>query len=255
MDQFINLKNLIGEAKLLNRHKSSVVIVGIGGVGSWAAEALIRSGVGKITLIDLDDICISNSNRQLHTLKSTIGLSKVQTMQVRLKDINPEAEIIAVSDFLTCENMPVMISNSCYVIDAIDSLKIKCSLIAHCFENKIPLVTTGGAAGKSNPQLVEIKDLAETHNDGLLQRVRKKLRMKHNFPKRKKQKFGITVVYSPEPMDTTHSLVTPSSEVFCDTAELKSNCSNGIGTCVTVTASFGLLTSYQILKLIDAEKN
>lgn len=244
---FIGLEHLIGKQLLEKRRQAKVIVVGVGGIGSWATECLIRSSVGHITLIDLDDICISNTNRQIHTLNSTLGQSKVKILKARLQDISPESHITGIEDFLTNQNMEQYITPGTFVLDAIDSLKVKCELIDFCLEKNIPLVTTGGAAGKADPSQVRTADLSQTFNDPLLLRVRKKLRRAHDFPKKKKVHLGVKTVFSPEEMTVN----TMSPNIVCDAEAVIPNCSNGLGTCVTVISIFGIYAAKEILKTID----
>lgn len=242
---FINLQHLIGITSFAKRSQASVTIVGVGGIGSWIAEFLVRSGLIHITLIDLDDICISNTNRQLHTMRSTLGKSKVLTLKARMEDINPLVKITAIEDFLTKENMSALINPHSFIIDAIDSLSVKCELVAYCISQGIKLVVTGGAAGKRNPQLVKVQDLSQTFNDPLLQRVRKKLRLDYEFPKKKKISLGIRTIFSPEEM------IRNINQASCDSELVSTNCNNGLGTCVTVLTTFAVLATNEVLSLIE----
>lgn len=246
---FQGLIHLIGKPAFENRTKVHVTIIGLGGVGSWAAETLVRSGVCKITLIDLDDICISNSNRQLHTTHKNIGKSKVLTMQERLTDINPYAEIRSVQEFLNAGNIEMLIDKNTFVLDAIDSLKTKCELLTYCKLNNIQIVTTGGAGGKTNPLNIIVKDLNETFNDPFLQRIRKKLRLHFDFPKKKKIKYGIPTIFSPEVV-----LNMPIEQCYLDDSKLNPkniNCNSGLGTTMSVVACFGIIAAHTLLSLVD----
>jgi tRNA A37 threonylcarbamoyladenosine dehydratase len=250
---FTGLENLIGKTKLEKRHQAKVTIIGLGGIGSWAAECISRSGIGHITLIDLDDICVSNTNRQIHTMQSTLGQSKVLTLKNRLIDISPEIEVHTVQDFLTSDNMQELISKDHIILDAMDSLKVKCELISYCLEQHIPLITTGGAAGKTDPTKVQINDLSQTFNDPLLLRVRKKLRRGFDFPKKKKVHLGIRTVFSPEEMLTLTISPNNDMEEICDQDSIIPNCNNGLGTCVTVISTFGILAAKEVLNIIDSK--
>lgn len=142
--------------------RSHVCVIGVGGVGVWAAEALARSGIGAITLIDMDDICVTNTNRQLHALKSTVGLPKVDVMKERILAINPECTVNVIDDFITVDNVAEYLSLGFdYVIDAIDSVRPKAALLAYCRRFKIPVVTTGGAGGQIDPTQIQVTDLAK----------------------------------------------------------------------------------------------
>ena len=148
--RFAGIARLYGEKALTHFQQAHVVVIGIGGVGSWAAEALARSGIGELTLIDLDDICVSNINRQLHALSSTVGQDKVAVMAERIRQINPDCVVHQVADFIAADNLAELLGGKPvdYVLDAIDSVKAKTALIAWCKRRKIPLITTGGAGGQ-----------------------------------------------------------------------------------------------------------
>lgn len=231
---------------------SHFCVIGIGGVGSWAAEALARNGVGEITLIDLDDICVTNVNRQIHALTHTVGLSKVEVMSDRIKAINPDCKVHLVEDFVTPDNLfDLLLSTFDYVIDAIDSVNVKTKLIAHCKRNKLPIITIGGAGGQIDPTQIQICDLSQTYQDPLLAKVRNQLRREHNFSRNVKRKFSIDAVFS------TEQLVYPDNEgnVCHQKSEangaMKLDCSGGFGSTTHVTATFAFFAvSRAIQKLI-----
>lgn len=249
INTFKSLENLVGNQALGLRSQAHVIIIGVGGIGSWCAEYLVRSAIGKITLIDLDDICISNTNRQLHTQRSTLGRSKVQTLKSRMEDINPNAKVIGIEDFLTADNIAQYIKTDAYILDAIDSLSVKCELINYCLDQKIKLVTTGGAGGKTDPTKIIVADLSVTYNDPLLLRIRKRLRRCHDFPKKKKINLGIPTVFSPEEMKVN------SAATICENLPIIPNCNNSLGTCVTVISSFAIYATKEVLNLIDHSAN
>jgi tRNA A37 threonylcarbamoyladenosine dehydratase len=179
-----------GISRLYGEHASNMLceanfcVVGIGGVGSWVAEALARNGIGKITLIDLDDICTTNINRQIHALTDTVGQSKVDVMAERIKQINPHCSVESIEDFVTAENLPTLLNKSYdFVIDAIDSVDVKSRIIAFCKRNKIPIITIGGAGGQVDPSKINIVDLSKTYQDPLLAKVKNQLRREFNFPR------------------------------------------------------------------------
>lgn len=234
------LYGINGSQALANSH---VCVIGIGGVGSWVAEAFARNGLGQITLIDLDDICTTNINRQIHALTSTVGESKVEVMAERILAINPDCIVNQIEDFVTVENLAALLTKDFdYVIDAIDSVKIKSAIIAHCKRNKLPVITIGGAGGQTDPSQIAICDLSKTYQDPLLAKVRNQLRRDHNFPradvKTRKQKFGIDAVYS------TQQLVYPDAQGnVCHAKQshdgaMRLDCSGGFGAATHVTASF-----------------
>lgn len=243
-DRFGGIIRIYGRTGAEKINQSHVAVIGIGGVGSWAAEALARTGVGKITLVDLDDICVTNTNRQIHALTPNVGKMKVEVMAERILQINPECLVIAVQDFIGEGNQAEILEDKPdIVIDAIDSVPAKVSLIAYCKRNKIKLITTGGAGGQSDPLKITSADLSKTTQDPLAAKVRSELRRKHNFSKNPKRKFGIECVFS------TEQLVYPdaqgevcSQKQFSD-GSVKLDCSGGLGASVNVTATFGLVAA------------
>ena len=235
--RFAGVGRLYGEDRLEIFKKSHICIVGIGGVGSWVAESLARHGIGKITLIDMDHIAESNINRQIQALDSTLGSSKIETMSLRLKDINPKISVDVVDDFLDENNIEEYInSNFHYVVDAIDQTKVKISLANFCVKNKISLLMTGGAGGKTNPSLIQIANLEKTFGDPLLSSIRQ------FFNKQKKIhgiSYNIPTVFSPE------KIIKPSNRI--DEVNLQDlNCA-GYGSSVNVTASFAFIAVSFIL--------
>ncbi|WP_448212211.1 tRNA cyclic N6-threonylcarbamoyladenosine(37) synthase TcdA [Colwellia sp. MEBiC06753] len=219
--------------------QAHIAVIGIGGVGSWVAEALARTGIGQITLVDLDDICTTNVNRQIHALTSTVGESKVEVMAGRIKQINPECMVNQVEDFVTMDNLATLITDQFdYIIDAIDSVQVKSALIAHCKRQKIPVITVGGAGGQTDPTQITIADLSQTYQDPLLAKVRNQLRREYNFSRNTKRKFSIDAVFS------TQQLVYPDNEGnVCHAKQsnegaMRLDCSGGFGAATHVTASF-----------------
>ncbi len=220
---------------LENQH---FLVLGIGGVGSWICEALARSGVKNITIVDLDDICVSNINRQIHATNKTVGKFKIDIMKERMLDINPEIKINCIHDFFTSSSADeILEAKFDYVFDAIDSLKSKAYLLSECKKRGIKVVTIGGAGGLKDPTKIEIKDLNLTRNDKLLQRLRKKLKQSFDFTKYPNKKFHIPAIYSTELIEK------PQTECDLDTKNLnhKQNCNNGLGSLSFVTASFGFI--------------
>lgn len=240
LSRFSGIGRLYGVDAMMALASAHFVVVGLGGVGTWAAEALARTGVGELTLIELDEVCITNTNRQLHTLQTTVGRSKLQVMRERLQAINPELKINAVEDFLTKTNIGEHIGTHHQVIvDAIDSVHVKAALAAFCSAHKMRLVTCGSSGGKLNPTRIKIDDLGCTQCDPLLAKMRNLLYHSHNFAKSKKRKFRIDAVYSDEQM------VYPKpdgsvcgSKQFLDNG-VKLDCAGGFGSSVMVTGSFG----------------
>lgn len=182
-------------------------VIGIGGVGSWAVEALARTGIGELTLIDMDDVCVTNINRQIHAMTGTIGKSKIEVMAERVKLINPECKVNLVDDFITPDNQHLYLNKSFdYVLDAIDSLKAKASLLAYCRSNKIKVITVGGAGGQTDPTQITVADLTKTIQDPLAKKLKDRLRQHHNFPTNPARKFGIDCGSRPS-NSNTHKLM------------------------------------------------
>ena len=238
--RFGGVERLYGK-KALDRFKHAhVCVVGIGGVGSWAAEALGRNAIGKITLIDLDHIAESNINRQIHALTSTLGKSKVLAMKERMLEINPMCEIHIVDDFISHDNIETLIKpHFDIVIDAIDQASIKTSLALHALSKKIPLVMTGGAGGRIDPSSIKIADLSLTHGDRLTAKIRHDL--KKALQLKESQKVGIDVVFTDEVM------IKPEGACKTDEALTGLHC-GGFGSSVMVTATFGLMAASLALK-------
>lgn len=197
--RFAGIDRLYGLGSAVRLANAHVCIVGVGGVGSWAAEALARSGVGRLTLIDADDVCVSNVNRQLHALEGEFGRLKVEVLAERLKRINPDIEVDAIAQFLTPSTLdPLLLRGYDAVLDACDAFRVKVEMIAFCRRRKIPIVVSGSAGGRADPTLIEVRDLSRTEHDALLALVRKKLRTEFNFPKNRDRYFGVSAVFSRE---------------------------------------------------------
>ncbi|WP_261640898.1 tRNA cyclic N6-threonylcarbamoyladenosine(37) synthase TcdA [Erwinia mallotivora] len=253
LQRFGGTARLYGQSALQLFADAHVCVVGIGGVGSWAAEALARTGIGAITLIDMDDVCVTNTNRQIHALKGTVGQAKTEVMAQRILAINPECRVTCVDDFLTAENTATLITNSfSYVIDAIDSVRPKAALVAWCRRNKIPLVTTGGAGGQIDPTQIQVADLAKTIQDPLAAKLRERLKHDFNVVKNSKGKLGIDCVFS------TEALMYPQPDgSVCasrSTAEgpKRMDCASGFGAATMVTATFGFVAVAHVLKKMMA---
>lgn len=222
-----------------------VAVVGIGGVGSWAAEALARSGIGQITLIDMDHVSESNINRQLHALTSTVGMSKVRAMQDRIQGINPDCKVHCIDDFVTPENWSQVLTDSVdAVIDACDQVAAKTVMADWARRSGGVFVTVGAAGGKKRAEWVDIQDLSETTHDPLLAQVRYRLRKSYGAPKNGK-KLSVACVFSREPVQ--------QPDASCNTqSDGTLNC-HGYGSLVTVTATFGMCAAgYVIDKVSDA---
>ena len=247
-DGFSGISRLYGSeayALIKNMH---VCVVGIGGVGSWVVEALARSAVGKITLIDYDTIALSNVNRQIHTLTSTIDTKKCLAMQERVQQINPDCKVTIIDDFITLENMADLLNNGYdYVVDAIDSIKFKAGLIYYCKRNKIPVITTGGAGGLTDPSVIQVVDLSKTYNDALAAKVRSTLRDKYNFTRNPKRSFRIDCVFSNEQQRYPKDDGTVSHEKP-GVHGVSLDCRFGYGAAAFVTGTFGFIAVAHIIK-------
>ena len=229
-------------------------VVGIGGVGTWVVEALARTGVGHITMIDHDDIAISNVNRQLHALQSTLGQSKVATMKERIEQINPGCDVHAEDDFLAEKNLEHYLDRDFdVVIDAIDNIRFKAAMIAFCKRRKIRVITTGGAGGRVDPLAVGVADLSRTWNDALAAKVRSRLRSDYGFATNPKRRFGVECVYSFEqPVypgvggEVTHSKP--------GVAGARLDCEQGYGSVSFVTGTFGLVAASRAVNRALAQR-
>lgn len=227
------------------------VVIGLGGVGSWAAEALARTGIGALTLIDPDEICLSNINRQLPALASTAGEAKAEVLAARLAQINPALRLDCRLEFLTKDNLEQLLPSCDGIVDAIDQVGPKTALLNHAKRSKINLIVTGGAGGQRDPRLLACADLSQTHNDPLLAKVRNNLRRHYGFP-RDGKKFGIECVYSSEPLrypgKDGESCSTKADAARADNAPLRLDCASGFGAVTMVTASFGMLAAARLIE-------
>lgn len=247
-----------GLHRLLN---STVMVVGLGGIGSWAVESLVRSGVGKIILVDLDDVCITNTNRQICATNETIGILKAEALKTRAKLINPDVQIEIIENFYTPKTSEEILSRKIdYIIDAIDSSRSKSFLISEAIKKQIPIIVTGGAAGKIDPSQIKIEDIAFAVNDKLLFVIRKDLRKHHGFkrPKgaslSKRVKMGIKCIYSPE----EPRYPTKDGEV-CSIPDpdtnLKLDCESGLGSVTHLTGTFGFFAASEVIKELAQTTN
>lgn len=235
--RFGGIIRIYGEAAFARFAASRICVIGVGGVGSWAVEALARSGIGQLTLIDLDNVAESNINRQLLALDSTLGRAKVDVLKERCLDINPACQIHTLEDFVEKDNLAELIHPEFdYVVDCIDNFRVKAALAAHCRRHKIRLIMLGGAGGQKDPTKIRLSDLSRTLQDRLLARVRKELRQHYGFSQNPKRRFDIPAVWSEEAM------ILPENGPACDLS-----CAGGIGSVTTVTASFALVAVSHVL--------
>jgi tRNA A37 threonylcarbamoyladenosine dehydratase len=240
--RFGGLARLYGTDGLQRLLQARVCVVGLGGVGSWAAEALARSALGHITLVDLDDVCLSNVNRQLHALEGAFGRPKVEVMAERIRAIHPACDVQAMAEFFSATTEQEILSDGFdFVLDAIDQVTNKCLLIARCRQKEIPVVSVGGAGGRRDPAAIQVADLARTSHDALLQQVRKKLRDDHGFAREAKTPFGVPCVFS------TEAAAPPAAP-----GARRVTCDNGYGTASFVTGTMGLRAASCVVSKIAA---
>jgi tRNA A37 threonylcarbamoyladenosine dehydratase len=255
--RFAGIDRVYGPGALARATAAHVVVVGIGGVGSWAVEALARSGVGRITLIDLDHIAASNINRQIHALEATLGAAKVLAMAARIKGINPACQVETIEEFIDETNVAALIPACDAVIDAIDSVRAKAALIAHCRQQGIRILTTGGAGGRLDPTQIQVVDLSRTTQDALASKVRARLRKQYGFSRDPKKKFGVECVFSPEQIRRPAGTLVEGDAVNenrCVTDKVSADLDGsaglacaGYGSSVTVTAGFGFAAAAKVL--------
>jgi tRNA A37 threonylcarbamoyladenosine dehydratase len=242
-ERFAGIDRLYGAGTSRRLSRAHVAVVGIGGVGSWVVEALARSGIGHLTLIDGDEVCVSNTNRQVQALAGTFGRAKVGVMAERVRAISPGLDVRAVEAFATPDNLgellPVDLS---YLIDACDAIRTKVALIAHAKRRKLPLITVGAAGGRIDPARIDCRDLAKTVNDPLLAEVRRRLRDEHGWTRNPKRYFGVQAVYSLE----HPRYVQPDGSVACmrdpqADGPVRLDCAGSFGAAMHVTAGFAML--------------
>nr|WP_315848244.1 tRNA threonylcarbamoyladenosine dehydratase [uncultured Rhodoferax sp.] len=250
--RFSGLDRLLGVAPADRVRLAHVMVVGIGGVGSWAAEALARSGVGRLTLVDMDHISESNINRQLHALSSTLGMAKIEAMRQRIALINPACDVHCLDTFADADNWASLVAGGVdAVLDACDQVRTKTAMAAWAVTTKTPFITVGAAGGKRLAHAVDIADLSETTHDPLLAQVRYRLRKEHSAPKNGK-KMRVACVFSKE------AVAGPDASCAVE-SDGSLNC-HGYGSLVTVTATFGMCAAGWIIDKIsrreqEEEKN
>ncbi len=270
--RFGGIDRLYGTGSLTRLAAAQVCVIGIGGVGAWAAEALARSGVGRLTLIDLDHLAESNINRQVHALEATLGQAKVLAMRERIAQINPDCRVDCIEAFISEDNVATLLPVCDAVIDCIDQVRAKAALIAHCRRGKLPVVTTGGAGGRTDPTRIKIDDLSRTTQDALASKLRARLRKEFGFPCAAKKKFGVPCVFSDEQIRRPQALACELDEARLPSGRPKEgdappwgaasgvcerggpilhglNCA-GYGSSVAVTAGFGFAAAAHCLGIL-----
>ena len=248
--RFGGLRRLYGDAGYARIRAAHVVVIGVGGVGSWAVEALARSGVAALTLIDLDQVSESNINRQVQALGATVGQAKTEALRARIADINPACKVNAVEEFVDASNWPGLLSTHqavplrvpvSAVIDACDQVRAKALIAAWAIASKTPLVSVGAAGGKQRAHAVEVADLADTTHDPLLASLRQRLRQHHAGAR--KGAMGVRCVFSREAVTTSGGV---------DAVDANLNC-HGYGSSVSVTATFGMVAAGEVLAALVLE--
>ncbi|WP_201556404.1 ThiF family adenylyltransferase [Psychrobacter sp. 72-O-c] len=251
--RFKGTQTLYGEEAVDTFATAHIYIIGVGGVGSWAAEALARTAVGTITLIDLDVLVASNVNRQLPALDSTFGQSKIAAMAARIREINPKATLHLVDDFLSVDNVAALLPSRpdakvaavegkpIVILDCVDDMNAKLAIALHCRFNKLKLICAGGAGGKTDPRQITVSDLRDSYQDPLLAKLRSKLRHEKGINSTLKEKFGIKCVYSTEP---------PRVDKSCQTGGLQCG---GYGSAVVVTSVVAMVMVSEALQLLTKQ--
>ncbi len=254
--RFGGIARLYGDAALARFLTAHVAVIGVGGVGSWTVEALARSGIGKLTLVDLDEICLTNVNRQLHAMDGQIGRLKTEAMAERARAIHPAAEITIVPKFFNETTADeILATRYTAVIDAIDSTQHKALLLAACRQRGIFTVTCGGAGGRRDPTRIRVADLAFTGKDPLLHQLRRTLRRDHGFEKtpvgENPKPLGIEAVFSDEALHFLQCDGSVSTE-RPDQSGQKLGCTSGLGSVTHVTAAFGMIAAGRVLERLAA---
>ncbi len=249
-NRFGGLGRLYGQAALARLHAAHVCVIGVGGVGSWTVEGLARSGIGAITMIDLDDVCVTNVNRQLPALDGQIGRPKIDVLADRVRLINPDCRVHALAEFFTATTAERLLEPAYdFVIDAIDRMTNKCLIIAGARARGLPVLTVGGAGGRREGAAVRVADLGESTQDELLRQVRRKLRRDHGFERGVNIPMGVACVYTPEKpyFPWSDGSVCLSKE---EGSSLTLDCATGFGSAVFVTAAFGFAAAGEAVRQV-----
>lgn len=250
-DRFIGFKQLVGEEAYRRISSASVCVVGLGGVGSWAVEALARSGIGALTLVDLDEVCVTNVNRQLHALSTTIGASKAEVLAQRCREIHPSCIVTVVKKFFSSKTAEeILAPKFSLVLDTIDTADHKALLLSECAKRQIPAITVGSAGDRLSPLTARVEDLSKTIHDPLLQIVRKKLRQECEFPRSERTRFDIPCVYAPKQRGPRSE-----EEARCetDTRSKGRSCNAGLGSAVFMTGTIGFVAAAEAVKFLSQE--
>ncbi len=252
LQRFGGLGRLYGAAALPRLCAAHVCVVGVGGVGSWVVESLARSGIGALTMVDLDDVCLTNTNRQSHAHDGNIGRPKVAALAERVRAINPDCRVATVTEFFTVKTAGQLLAPPCdWVIDCIDRMSHKALLIAESRRRGRAVLTVGAAGGKRDATRIRVGDLGESQGDELLRQVRKKLRRDHGFASGAGNRYDVACVYSSE------KPVYPWADGTCSTepekgTSLNLDCATGFGTASFITGAFGFAAAGEAVRRIAA---
>ena len=254
-DRFRGFRQLVGPLAFERVANASVCVVGLGGVGSWVVEALARSAVGQLTIVDLDDVCVTNVNRQIHALTETVGAAKADVLAERVLSINPACKVAAVKCFLT-ENTSDSVLSSGFdlVIDTIDRVEHKALLLAECVKRRIAVVTVGSGGDRLDPQAAAVCDLARTIHDPLLQCTRKMLRQRYGFPKGERARFMIPCVYAPlQRGPAIHKEINNAELCNAPVTEsgTRKSCNDGLGSAVFMTGTLGFMAAAEAIRILS----
>ncbi|MFT5129470.1 MAG: tRNA A37 threonylcarbamoyladenosine dehydratase [Rhodothermales bacterium] len=250
--RFGGIQRLYGAAGSAKLRQAHVCVIGIGGVGSWSVEALARTGIGQLTLVDWDDICVTNVNRQIHAMNGSLGKPKIDVIAERVAAIQPQCTVNLRREFFNAETAAdILAPQYDFVLDAIDNAKEKCRLIGACRDQNLPLITVGGAGGRIDPGAIAVDDLSRSYNDPLLAQVRKRLRKDYGFPRDERHPFEVDCVYSPE------AVRYPQEDgSVCTTrhisGKMRLDCESGFGTASFITGAFGFAAAARVCNRIAA---
>lgn len=252
--RFAGIDRLYGAGAIERLRRAHVCVVGVGGVGSWLVEALARTGIGRLTMIDGDDVCLSNTNRQLPALIGNYGRAKVEVLAERVRAINPQIRVDAVEQFLTTGSLDALLGAGFdLVLDACDAFRVKLEMIAWCKRRRQPIIVCGSAGGRADPTRIEVRDLSRTEHDAMLALIRKKLRQDFGFPRNTRRSFGIPVVFSRENVrypqaDGSVCGLRPGSG-----GDLRLDCDASLGAATHVTAAFGMAMAARAIERLLAK--
>lgn len=249
--RFGGISRLYGRSGLERLAEAHTCVIGVGGVGSWAVEGLVRSGIGAVTMVDLDEVCLTNTNRQLPAIDGAVGRPKVAVLQERMNAISPDCQVRGMGEFFLPATADRILSQGFdWVIDAIDHPAQKALLISDCKRRGIPVLTVGGAGGRRDGTQVRVADLAKTGSDALLKILRRDLRKQYGFPRDASTEFGVPCVYSAEPQVYPWSDGRVCEQKEGDSGVLRLDCASGFGAASFVTAAFGFAAAGEVVRRV-----